>query len=145
MSNAYTAEDFANAEFARHSAGKVISRCDPHSSWPWENTATFLSDDEMAEDAGWVPVTEGPTITESRYAKISGVRVLVDNDGGFDDTVTLKEYLGLKVVPDPEPTNAELLAKEMLESFNRCEFDREPTWEQMASALDARGVKAPDA
>lgn len=43
----------------------------------------------------------------------------------------------------PAPTNAEKLAKEMLESFNRCEFDREPTWKQMAEALDARGVKAP--
>lgn len=145
MSNAYTAEDFANAEFARHSAGKVISRCDPHSSWPWGNKATFLSDDEMAEDAGWVPVTEGPTITESRYARISGVRVAIDDGTFAGTTVTLKEYLGLKVVPDPEPSNAEKLVEELLESFNRCEFDLEDTFEQMARALAARGVKAGNA
>lgn len=49
---------------------------------------------------------------------------------------------GNGVTPDPEPTNAEKLAKEILASFNRCEFDFESSFEQMAKALDARGVKA---
>lgn len=49
------------------------------------------------------------------------------------------------VKPGPEPANAEKLARELLESFNRCEFDLEDTFEQMAQALAARGVKVPDA
>lgn len=140
----YTAEDFANARFAEHPSQGVVSRSDPDSWWPWDNLNGAWTDRQMAVD-GWAPVVEAPTITESRYARISGVRVAIDDGTFAGTTVTLKEYLGLKVVPDPEPSNAEKLAKEMLESFNRCEFDREPTWEQMASALDARGVKAPDA
>lgn len=82
----------------------------------------------------------GRTITASEFDE--AVESCITEDG----TVPPHEFaerLGVVCVPDPVPTNAELLAKEMLESFNRCEFDREPTWKQMAEALAARGVKAP--
>ena len=81
----------------------------------------------------------GRTITESRY------RALTDSDpeeyrSGFSDGFF---FAGGCIVPDPEPTNAEKLAKEILASFNKCEFDFESSFEQLAKALDARGIKAP--
>jgi hypothetical protein len=53
------------------------------------------------------------------------------------------EAVGGAIVDDPKPTNAEKLAKEILTSFNKCEFDFESSFEQLAKALDARGIKAP--
>ena len=87
----------------------------------------------------------GRTITESEAWDIAGrtfhrwgsVEELASHLRG-----TFRQ-LGITVVPDPEPTNADKLAKEILASFNKCEFDLESSFEQMAKALDARGVKAP--
>ncbi|MFP6334074.1 hypothetical protein, partial [Bacillus subtilis] len=64
----YTAEDFAQATFARHDNGSVAARAGSH-GMQW--LANFLGvsqwkiDLEMAAD-GWVPVVEadGPVVTE---------------------------------------------------------------------------------
>ena len=78
----------------------------------------------------------GRTITESQIAEAFG-------DEYHYWAKRRLSRIGITVVPDPEPTNAEKLAKEILASFNKCEFDLESSFEQLAKALDARGVKAP--
>ena len=59
----YTAEDFANAEFARHPDGRIAARVDSGDSMPWRvATGSWLSDADMAEE-GFVPVREAQPIT----------------------------------------------------------------------------------
>ena len=53
----YTAEDFANAEIARHPDGAVASRFGYLSQRQWRTVNAWLSDADMA-DQGWVPVRE---------------------------------------------------------------------------------------
>lgn len=53
----YTAEDFANAENARHPDGAVAARFGYLSQRQWRTEDDWLSDAEMA-DRGWVPVRE---------------------------------------------------------------------------------------
>ena len=62
MTQKFSAADFANAKFAEHEDGRVISRCNPASKYAWENNRGDLTDAEMA-DEGWVPVPTKPTIT----------------------------------------------------------------------------------
>ena len=101
--SAYTAEDFANAKFAEHKDGRVISRCNPASKYAWENNRGDLTDAEMA-DEGWVPAPTKPTITESEY------RLALDEDRdpqyvyGF---IAAMRLFGGEVIPDPEPTSKE--------------------------------------
>ena len=56
----YTAEDFAQATFARHGDGGRAARF-AGDKWPWRASTAdaipWLSDEEMARD-GWVPVVE---------------------------------------------------------------------------------------
>ena len=87
----------------------------------------------LDEHPGQAP---GRTITESQIAEAFG-------DEYHYWAKRRLSRIGITVVPDPEPTNAEKLAKEILASFNKCEFDLESSFEQLAKALDARGVKAP--
>lgn len=59
----YTAEDFANAEFARHPDGRTAARVDSGDSMPWRvATGSWLGDADMAEE-GFVPVREAHPIT----------------------------------------------------------------------------------
>ena len=53
----YTAEDFANAEIARHPDGAVASRFGYLSQRQWRTVNDWLSDADMA-DQGWAPVQE---------------------------------------------------------------------------------------
>lgn len=54
----HTAEDFANAEFARHPDGRIAARLAERYTRPWSiGDDYWLSDAEMA-DHGWVPVRE---------------------------------------------------------------------------------------
>lgn len=53
----YTAEDFAEASFARNPAGGIAARLGCQTRRPWRTEADWLSDAEMA-DRGWVPVRE---------------------------------------------------------------------------------------
>lgn len=98
--------------------------------------ALGLLDKFAAEHPDQMP---GRTITESEFEPLRGIMVWRDGS----PALKIEHHLNLTVVPDPEPTNAEKLAKEMLTSFNKCEFDFESSFEQLAKALDARGIKAP--
>ncbi|GAA1544396.1 hypothetical protein [Brevibacterium picturae] len=77
------------------------------------------------------------TVTRNEYHGM-----IRDLDNGVTGVGGILDRLGIPVV-DPEPTNVEKLTKEILTSFNRCEFDLESSFEQLAKALDARGIKAP--
>lgn len=145
MSNKYTEEDFANAKFAEHEGGLRYARDQADPDW-WMGTDGEIERTEYLAEIGAVPVRPQQAWTVSELDK-SASRLFYpwSNVQAFRDELrTELRWRGIEVAPDPVPTNAELLAKEMLESFNRCEFDREPTWKQMAEALDARGVKAPE-
>ena len=115
----YTAEDFAKAQAATLNRTRGLGgRVDPGDSLPWlilsEDDRRWVRDEDMAEE-GWVPVPSSPstpTITESE------LRETIMGGSGFADatragvTASLSR-LGIEVVPDPEPTNAELLARDL--------------------------------
>ena len=132
----YTADDFANAKFAEHEDGRVISRCNPASKYAWENNRGDLTDAEMA-DEGWVPVPTKPQITESQY------KLALDEERdpqyvhGFTDAMHL---LGVEVIPDPEPTDEELLAG-IIRSIDDWQSITSP--ELLAKYLNTAGVTPP--
>lgn len=98
--------------------------------------ALGLLDKFAAEHPDQMP---GRTMTQTRFDQAVDIAL----DSGEFDAEEFARQLGITVAPEPEPTNAEKLAKEMLTSFNKCEFDFESSFEQLAKALDARGIKAP--
>ena len=131
----YTAADFANARFAEHPDGRVAARFGYPSTRPWESSNSSHSDSTMAE-RGWVPVSTKPTITESRY------RFMVEGMGfdfkaGFNDA--LGEF-GVEVIPDPEPTDEELLAG-IIRGIDDWQSITSP--ELLAKYLNTAGVTAP--
>lgn len=74
-----------------------------------------------------------PTITESEIAKAFGPEYVAW-------ARMCLARIGVTVVPDPEPTNAELLERLLLD----LELVSDPTERKnMAEALSAEGVKAP--
>ena len=107
MTKTYTAADFANARFAEHELGLLAIRSDPDDiEKPWvDGGGNWYSDQAMARD-GWVPVPSRPAITESEYREGVG-SFGAFNRVGFDAALRIA---GVEVVPDPEPTDGELLA-----------------------------------
>ena len=106
MTRTYSAADFANARFAEHEDGRLAVRSDPSDHGAqWVDGECDWHSDEVMSDDGWVPVPTKPTITETEYSDY------VD-DLGLGE-LTLEEILadfGIEVIPDPEPTDEELLA-----------------------------------
>ena len=106
MTKRYTAADFANARFAEHPDGRIAARLETEEARPWESVRDFHTDEGIAAD-GWVPVPTKQQITESQY------KLALDEDRhpqyvyGFTNAMHL---LGGEVIPDPEPTDEELLA-----------------------------------
>lgn len=115
----YTAADFAAAEFAKRPNGDMAARLDPEDTLPWRVVKgrelwSWFNDYDMAEE-GWVPVPSSPatpTITESE------LRETIMGGSGFADAIRAGvtaslSRLGIEVVPDPVPSNAELLARDL--------------------------------
>ena len=113
MGKKYTAADFANAQFAEHPDGRTARRIEAERgtvfAWSMEHKdgeEDYCADEHLAAH-GWVPVPTKPTITESEY------RLALDEDRdpqyvyGFTAAMHL---FGGEVIPDPEPTDEELLA-----------------------------------
>ncbi|MFT9771128.1 hypothetical protein [Brevibacterium casei] len=106
----YTAEDFANAEFARGPVtGRIGMRAYAGDREPWAIPSAFVggvdrvTDHEMAE-YGWVPVPSlpaKPTITEGA---LNTVFADAWSDATEYDQVAIAEALGITVVPDQEPS-----------------------------------------
>ncbi|MGV2820488.1 hypothetical protein ABZX73_06370 [Brevibacterium casei] len=140
--NKYTAADFAAAEFAKRPNGGMAARLDPEDTLPWrvvngKGLWSWFNDYDMAEE-GWVPVPASPakpTITESKFEEEFGLFSRTDKRlmmGRLD-------RLGITVVPDPEPTNAEKLEEIITDEWPHSEFEIRA----LAERLDARYVKAP--
>lgn len=145
-----TAEDFAVAEFAKHPDGSLAVRMHPDYPMPWRVVAGsqpiwFAGDYDMAAD-GWVPVPSSPakpTITAGEVGRRSH---LVRGDNvETPSLVDFLEALGIEVVPDPVPSNAERLAKMLRQAWDRTTPFESPTEqaEGLAVWLDDRGVTAP--
>lgn len=147
----YTAEDFAAAEFAKRPNGDMAARLDPEDTLPWRVAKgrelwSWFNDYDMAAD-GWVPVPASPakpTITESE------LRETIMGGSGFADAIRAGvtaslSRLGIEVVPDPVPSNAERLAKMLRQAWDRTTPFESPTEqaEGLAVWLDDRGVTAP--
>lgn len=147
----YTAEDFAKAQAATLNRTRGLGgRVDPGDSLPWlilsEDDRRWVRDEDMAA-GGWVPVPPPPatpTITESE------LRETIMGGSGFADAIrdgvtASLSRLGIEVVPDPVPSNAERLAKMLRQAWDRTTPFESPTEqaEGLAVWLDDRGVTAP--
>lgn len=145
----YTAEDFAKAQAATLNRTRGLGgRVDPGDSLPWlilsEDDRRWVRDEDMAEE-GWVPVPSSPatpTITESE------LRETIMGGSGFADAIRAGvtaslSRLGIEVVPDPVPSNAERLAALMYEADEKDHSSISGGWEHVAEHLDRVGVTAP--
>lgn len=82
----------------------------------------------------------GRTITESEFHETADAH---RNGGlGWED---LASRFGITVVPDPEPTNTELLEARLLDLLGVVEAIGNTGVHNMAYELDRAGVKAPEA
>ena len=113
MTKRYTADDFANAKFAEHPDGRTARRIEPERgtvfAWSMEHEdgeEDYCADEHLAEH-GWVPVPTKPTITESSIKKMVGDYAVDEFAAGFAGGF---RYAGGEIIPDPEPTDEELLA-----------------------------------
>lgn len=137
----YTAADFAAAKFAEKD-DYVGMRDEQDAGQPWTIKRiggayqSRCTDAEMANRL-WTPVPARPTITESE------LRETIMGGSGFADAIrdgvtASLSRLGIEVVPDAEPTNAERL-RELLGTIT---VD-EQRLDDLAHDLSALGVIAP--
>ena len=131
MTRTYSAADFANAKFAEHESGDYAHR---RHSWWVVGGRQRRSDEAMARD-GWVPVPTKPTITESRLRELTEI----DRTHGLSVRGVLQAY-GVEVIPDPEPTDEELLAG-IIRGIDDWQSITSP--ELLAKYLNTAGVTAP--
>lgn len=139
----YTADDFANAKFAEHPDGRTARRIESERgtvfAWSVERAGgeeDYCADEYLAAHC-WVPVPTKPTITESRY------RFMVEGMGfdfkaGFNDALT---EFGIAIIPDPEPTDEELLAG-IIRNIDDWQSITSP--ELLAKYLNTAGVTPPN-
>ena len=131
----YTADDFASAKFAEHPDGRVAARTDAYPKFPWSVPLNEYTDESMARD-GWVPVPTKPTITESDYRSLTRYGNH-HHRAGFNDALT---EFGIAIVPDPEPTDEELLAG-IIRGIDDWQSITSP--ELLAKYLNTAGVAPP--
>ncbi|MCT2357062.1 hypothetical protein M3G54_01620 [Brevibacterium casei] len=133
----YTAEDFANVEFATKNG--LFAACRSRSGFWRTESGVALVDRDMAEE-GWVPVPSSPakpTITESEIAKAFGPEYVAW-------ARLCLARIGVTVVPDPEPTNAEKLAEAITNAAHGVGIgSTTANIKAIAEHLDRLGVKAP--
>src|SRR5699024_4012562 len=101
----YTAQDFANARFAELGKYGLRAHKSAGDSY-WQRDGIKRATNEEMADAGWAPVPTKPTITESetvREEEAHGTNYWLGFRKGF-------ERAGGEIIPDPEPTDEELLA-----------------------------------
>ena len=106
MTERYTADDFANAKFAEHEDGGLATRTG-EGYYTWEVGGVPLATDKIMAHKGWVPVPTKPTITEliAAFNELSK-----DLKNRTDILACELERAGIAIIPDPEPTDEELLA-----------------------------------
>lgn len=156
-----TAEDFAEASFARHPNGHIAARFDAD-SMPWfMDDETWLSDEGMAR-SGWVPVREAADQPITLDALLDAWETAEDSDQCNEGDVLIYRYpsnrfdrvevwksgrscpLGphariLHRAPKPKrPEGAETL-EALLDEWGDLTRGEEPT--PLADWLAARGVR----
>ena len=140
MTKKYTAADFANARFAEHpeTNALAVQRSTGPYEWTvfdddgytgWVNAATMLA------VGGWVPVPTKPTITQSLFDDIA--ESLMNGHLALEDFM---DELGVEVIPDPEPTDEELLAG-IIRNIDDWQAITSP--ELLAKYLNTAGVTPP--
>ena len=137
----YTAEDFANAKFAEHESGRLAARFNIDPEFPWTFNTGYRTDEY--KDAGmarwgWVPVPTKPTLTESEVKKMVGNYEVDDFAAGFAGGF---RYAGGEIIPDPEPTDEELLAG-IIRNIDDWQAITSP--ELLAKYLNTAGVTPPN-
>ena len=137
----YTAEDFANAKFAEHESGRLAARFNIDPEFPWTFNTGYRTDEY--KDAGmarwgWVPVPTKPTLTESEVKKMVGDYEVDDFAAGFAGGF---RYAGGEIIPDPEPTDEELLAG-IIRGIDDWQSITSP--ELLAKYLNTAGVTPPN-
>ena len=138
MTKRYTVADFANAKFAEHEDGRTAMKPSGHTRWDvksLDGRRSVRGNYHMAS-FGWVPVPTKPQMTESEYERVlAGVNE--DYATGYIDAVNT---FGIEVIPDPEPTNTELLAG-IIRNIDDWQSITSP--ELLARYLNTAGVTAP--
>ena len=133
----YTAQDFANARFAEHPDGRLAVRSDPSDHCAqWVDGEFDWHSDEIMCDDGWVPVPTKPTITESQFSELSE-----DIKNRTTILACALERVGIKIIPDPEPTDEELLAG-IIRNIDDWQAITSP--ELLAKYLNTAGVTPPN-
>ena len=136
MTRKFSAADFANARFAEHEEGRLATRDSGDPVYVWRAPGLGFVTDRRMVDTGWVPVPTKPTITESEYARsLAGMNE--DYAAGYIDAVNA---LGGEVIPDPEPTDEELLAG-IIRGIDDWQSITSP--ELLAKYLNTAGVTPP--
>ena len=136
MTRRYTAADFENAKFAEHEDGFIAARLNYDPSYPWVHSLDEFTDADMSRQ-GWVPVSTKPVLTESEVKKMVGNYEVDDFAAGFAGGV---RYAGGEVIPDPEPTDEELLAG-IIRNIDDWQSITSP--ELLAKYLNTAGVTPP--
>ena len=148
MTRKYTAADFANARFAEHESGQAVAirwtqdyAREPDGFWTYERPlnnkfSKEATHQEMVDMGGWVPVPTKPQITESRLLELTEI----DRTHGLSVRGVLQAY-GVEVIPDPEPTDEELLAG-IIRGIDDWQSITSP--ELLAKYLNTAGVTPPN-
>ena len=139
MTKRYTAADFANAKFAEHRDGRTAMKSSGHTRWDVKFLDGHISDRGNYHMAsfGWVPVPTKPTITDSEVGEIAEE----ESDDWLLGFISGFEKAGGEVVPDPEPTDEELLAG-IIRGIDDWQSITSP--ELLAKYLNTAGVTPPN-
>ena len=143
MTRTYSAADFANARFAEHPDGRTARRIESERgtvfAWSMEHAdgeEDYCADEHLAE-RGWVPVPTKPVIAESDYRSFTRFGNS-HYQAGFNDALT---EFGIAIIPDPEPTDEELLAG-IIRNIDDWQSITSP--ELLAKYLNTAGVTPPN-
>ena len=133
----YTADDFANAKFAEHENGRTAMKSSGCTRWDVKFLEGHVStrDDFHMASFGWVPVPTKPQITESQMVKVYGAAI--EEMAVFQYAL---ESVGIEIIPDPEPTDEELLAG-IIRNIDDWQAITSP--ELLAKYLNTAGVTPP--
>lgn len=136
MTRRYTAADFANAKFAELGKHGLRAHKSAGDSY-WQRDGIKRATNEEMAAAGWVPVPTKPTITESetvREEEAHGTNYWLGFRNGF-------VRAGGEIIPDPEPTDEELLAG-IIRNIDDWQSITSP--ELLAKYLNTAGVTPPN-
>ena len=147
MTKRYTAEDFANAKFAEHENGRTAMKSSGCTRWDVKFLEGHVStrDDFHMASFGWIPVPTKPTIefTESEVEAIGRDAINYFKPGGTwaDWARAVFMSADFPVIPDPEPTDEELLAG-IIRNIDDWQSITSP--ELLAKYLNTAGVTPPN-